>query len=121
LNKWQLVRTSTRKKLLPQPKKTSRNMFVGLGVNAADSADTTTVLQPGDRPFIDRRSVVFYTDALPVNLGALDRAVAAGVERARGAFAPPVLARIQAGMERSLVAPKKAKEAYRAAARAGLV
>jgi hypothetical protein len=59
-------------------------MFVGLGVNAADSADTTTVLQPGDRPFIDRQSVVFYADALPVNLGALDRAVAAGVERARG-------------------------------------
>jgi hypothetical protein len=41
--------------------------------------------------------------------------------RAHDAFAPPVLARIQAGMERSPMTPKKAKEAYRAAARAGLV
>jgi hypothetical protein len=79
------------------------------------------VLQPGDRPFIDRRSVVFYADARPVNLGGAGPGGSGGVERARGAFAPPVLARIQAGMERSLVAPKKAKEAYRAAARAGFV
>jgi hypothetical protein len=32
-----------------------------------------------------------------------------------------VLARIQAGIERSLFTPKKVKEAYRAAAAAGLV
>jgi len=86
-----------------------------------ERSDTTTVLQPGEHPFIDRPSVVFYADARPVDPGALDRAVAGGCGRTHGAFAPPVLARIQAGMELSPMTPKKMKEAYRAAAAAGLV
>ena len=44
-----------------------------------------------------------------------------GCARTRGAFAPAVLARIQAGMERSPMTPKKMKEAFRAAWQRGLV
>ena len=44
-----------------------------------------------------------------------------GCARTHGAFAAPMLARIQAGMERSPMTPKKMKETFRAAAHAGLV
>ena len=95
-------------------------IMVNITTHRAHS-DTTTVLQPGEHPFIDRPSVVFYADARPVLPADLDRAVMLGCGRTQGAFEPAVLARIQAGIERSLFTPKKVKEAYRAAAAAGLV
>ena len=84
-------------------------------------SDTTTVLDVGDHPFIKTPSVVYYADARAVDPGDLDRAVMLGCAWTHGAFAPPVLARIQAGMERSPMTPKKMKEAFREAAGAGLI
>ena len=84
-------------------------------------SDTTTVLNPGEHPFITTPSVVYYADARLVDPGQLDQAITLGCARTRGAFAAPVLARIQAGMEQSPMTPKKVKVAFRAAAAAGLV
>jgi hypothetical protein len=38
-------------------------IMVNITTLRAHSADTTTVLQPGDHPFITQASVVFYADA----------------------------------------------------------
>ena len=78
------------------------------------------MLDPGEHPFIDRPSVVFYADARFVDPGQLDQAVTLGCARTHGTFTAPVLARIQAGMEQSPMTPKKMKEAFREAAAAGL-
>ena len=86
-----------------------------------EHSDTTTVLNAGDHPFIDRPSVVFYADARPVVPADLDRAVMGGAARTHRAFETTVLARIQAGMEQSPMTPRKMQEAYRAAVAAGLV
>jgi len=83
-------------------------------------SDTTTVLNRGDHPFIQRPSVVLYADARMVDTQLLDRAVASGAFRAHTAFASPVLGRIQAGIQTSPFTPRKIKESYARAERAGL-
>ena len=58
-------------------------IMVNITTHRAHS-DTTTVLQPGEHPFIDRPSVVFYADARPVLPADLDRAVMVGCGRTQG-------------------------------------
>jgi hypothetical protein len=84
-------------------------------------SDATTILNVGDHRFIKNESVVYYADARLVDPANLDAAVARGAGSAHASFSPAVLARIQAGVEGSRQTPKKIKEAFRAAMRAGLV
>jgi len=83
-------------------------------------SDTTTVLNRGDHSFIQRPSVVLYADARIADTRLLDQAVASGSFRAHTAFSGPVLKRIQAGVLVSPFIPKKIKESYAKAERAGL-
>jgi hypothetical protein len=83
-------------------------------------SDTTTVLNRGDHPFIQRPSVVLYADARTVDTRLLDRAVASGAFRSHFVFPIPVLGRIQAGVQTSPFTPRKIKERYAKAERAGL-
>jgi hypothetical protein len=83
-------------------------------------SDTTTVLNRGDHPFIQRPSVVLYADARTVDTRLLDQAVAAGSFRSHGAFSALVLGRIQAGVRTSPFTPKKIKESFARAVIAGL-
>ena len=83
-------------------------------------SDTTTVLNPGDHPFIQRPSVVLYADARAVDTRFLDQAVASGSFRAHTAVSGPVLGRIQAGLQMSPFTPKKIKESFARAVIAGL-
>jgi hypothetical protein len=83
-------------------------------------SDTTTVLNRGDHPFIQRPSVVVYADARTVDSRLLDQAVASGAFRAHLAFSGPILGRIQTGLQTSPFTPKKIKESFAKAERAGL-
>jgi hypothetical protein len=44
-------------------------------------SDTTTIIQPGERPFVDRPTVVFCADARIVNVNTLEEALRHGVCR----------------------------------------
>ena len=83
-------------------------------------SDTTTVLNRCDHPFIQRPSVVLYADARIVDTRLLDQAVASGSFRSHTAFSGAVLGKIQAGVQTSPFTPKKIKESYARALRAGL-
>lgn len=75
-------------------------------------SDVTTILQPGDHPFIQRPSVVFYADARMVDVRLLDQILARGGGRPHAPVAPAVLQRIQTGVARSPFTSRKLKEAF---------
>jgi len=83
-------------------------------------SDTTTLLNKGDHPFIQKPSVVLYADARHVDPRLLYQAVGAGQARVHATFDPRVLVQIQAGMTKSSFTPKKMKLAYLQAVEAGL-
>jgi hypothetical protein len=83
-------------------------------------SDTTTILNVGDHPFIQKPSVIFYADTRIVNSGLLDAAVTRGAFQAHAAFQAPIIRRIQSGVAASPLTPKKIQTAYAAYAAAGL-
>jgi hypothetical protein len=83
-------------------------------------SDTTTILNVGDHPFVQRASVIFYADARMVDIRLLDAAVQCGAYQAHAAFQPAVIQRIQAGLLASGLTPKKIKAAFVAYAATGL-
>jgi len=84
-------------------------------------SDTTIVLNPGDHPFIQRPSVIFYADARTVDTRLLDAAVQRGAYSGNAAFqAAVVVVRIQAGLAASPFTPRKIKAAFAAYFAAGL-
>ena len=83
-------------------------------------SDTTTILNLGDHPFVQKPSAIFYADARAVDTRLLDAAVQRGACGTHAPFHPPVIARIQAGILASPLTPRKLKTAYAAYAAAGL-
>lgn len=83
-------------------------------------SDTTTILNPGDHPFIKQSSVVFYADARTVDTRLLDAAVQRGAYRGHAAFDAAVIVRIQGGVAVSPFTPRKIQAAFAAYAAAGL-
>jgi len=75
-------------------------------------SDSTTILQRGDHPFIQKPSVVFYADARLVPVSLLDKAIQSGSYWSHAPLEANVLARIQAGITQSPMTPKKIKTAY---------
>lgn len=75
-------------------------------------SDTTTILNVGDHPFVQKPSVVFFADARMVDTRLLDAAVRRGAYNAHAAFQASVILRIQAGLLASTFTPKKIKIAY---------
>src|SRR5947207_16009648 len=61
-------------------------------------SDTTTIIQPGEHPFVDRPTVVFYADARIVNVNTLNEALRGGVARQRAPISKELLQRIQNGL-----------------------
>ena len=85
-------------------------------------SDTTTVLNRGDHPFIQRPSVVLYADARTVDSSFARSSVGLRdhFREAMPHFSDPVLGRIQAGLQTSPFTPKKIKESFARAVIAGL-
>jgi hypothetical protein len=106
--------------LVTRPDPASREAIMVNVTTQRPHSDTTTVLNRGDHPFIQRPSVVLYADARTVDTRLLDQAVASGSFRAHTAFSGPVLQRIQAGLQTSPFTPKKIKDSYAKAVAAGL-
>lgn len=82
-------------------------------------SETTVILKPGDHPFVQKPSVIFYADARKVDVQLLDEALRRGSFRAHATFQSAVLKRIQDGLLQSSLTPKKIKDAYVAALAAG--
>jgi hypothetical protein len=120
--------------MLPKPGQETEHLWVlitrpdpvtreGIMVNVTTQrphSDTSTILNRGDHPFIQRPSVVLYADARSVDTRLLDQAIVSGAFRAHTAFSGPVLGRIQAGVQTSPFTPRKIKESYAKAVTAGL-
>jgi hypothetical protein len=83
-------------------------------------SDTTTVLLPGEHPFVDRPTVVFYADARLVKESLLDAGLAEGIGRLHVPLSKTVLVRIQAGLSASPFTPMKIKSAFVTAQAKGL-
>jgi hypothetical protein len=119
--------------MLPKPGQETEHLWVlitrpdpatreGIMINVTTQrphSDTTTVLNRGDHPFIQRPSVVLYADARTVDTRLLDQTIVSGAFRAHAAFSNPVLGRIQAGVQTSPFTPKKIKASYAKAVTAG--
>ena len=58
-------------------------------------SDTTTILNVGDHPFIQKPSVIFYADARTVDARLLDAAVGRGACGTHSALSPAVLQRFR--------------------------
>jgi hypothetical protein len=98
---------------------TDEAIMVNLATQRSHS-DTTTVLQPGEHPFVDRPTVAFFADARLVKVSLLDASVQQGIARAHTALSEEVLTRIQNGLLVSPFTPGKIKKAFASAQAKGL-
>ena len=71
------------------------------------NCDQTLVLQPGDHPFIQHPSVVFFADARIVDSRLLDQAIARGECLPHEPCSSELLAHIRAGVTASPHTPQK--------------
>ncbi len=78
-------------------------------------SDTTTIIQPGVHPFVDRPTVVFYADARIVDVKILEEGLRHGPVRQHAALSPELLQRIQAGLFVSRFTPQRIKKAFEVA------
>ena len=83
-------------------------------------SDSTTVLQPGDHPFVDRPTVVFYADARLVKAALLETAIQQGVGRRHEPLSVGLVKRIQEGLLASPFTPARIKTAFETAQARGL-
>ena len=83
-------------------------------------SDTTTIIQPGEHPFVDRPTVVFYADARIVDVKNLEAALRQGLVRQHAPLSPELLQRIQKKLFASNFTPEKIEEAFKLAQRKGL-
>jgi len=106
--------------LITRPDPASREAIMVNVTTQRPHSDTTTVLNRGDHPFIQRPSVVLYADARIVDTRLLDQAVASGTFRPHTPFSSPILGRIQGGLQTSQFTLKKIKDSFALAVIAGL-
>ena len=83
-------------------------------------SDTTTIIQPGEHPFVDRPTVVFYADARIVDVNNLDAALRQGVAHQHAPLSAKLLQRIQKDLFESDFTPEKIEEAFKLARQKGL-
>lgn len=69
--------------------------------SAREGSDRTTVLRPGEHPFVRHETVVFYQDARVVMVHQLEKLLEAGVAKEREPCSPEPLERIQQGCLKS--------------------
>jgi len=83
-------------------------------------SDTTTIIQPGEHPFVDRPTVAFYADTRIVDVKLLEEGLRHGPVRQHAALSPKLLQRIQDGLFVSRFTPEKIQDAFKRARQKGL-
>ena len=78
-------------------------------------SDTTTIIQPGEHPFVDRPTVVFYADARVVNVNTLEEGLRQGVCRQNAPLSAELLRCIQDDLFVSDFTPDKIEKAFKIA------
>jgi len=78
-------------------------------------SDTTTIIRPGEHPFVDRPTVVFYADARIVDVKNLEAALRQGVVRQHAPLSAELLRRIQDDLFVSDFTPDKIEKAFKIA------
>ncbi len=71
-----------------------------------------TILNVNDHPFVKHPSIVYYADAQITKISAIEAALNNGAIRPRDSVSTQFLARIQDGIGRSAMTPKKIKDAF---------
>jgi hypothetical protein len=102
----------------PDPQ-TGEAIMVNLTTQRPHS-DTTTVLRPGEHPFVVRPTVVFYADARLVPVSLLEDGLRRGIARNHEPLSAEILRRIQAGLQASPFTPEKIKRTFLEAQAKGL-
>jgi hypothetical protein len=82
-------------------------------------SDTTTKVGPGDHPFLNRPSVVFYADAREAEIALIDQAIRKGIATTHRACDEALLARVQEGLLASPHTKPKVKDAFEKARKEG--
>jgi len=77
-------------------------------------SDTTVVLKPGDHPYIQHDSVIFYADARLADVRNIQAGIDGGWFRQYDACSPALLKRIQEGLLASKFTRNKIKDFCRA-------
>lgn len=102
----------------PDPQ-TGEAIMVNLTTQRPHS-DSTTILQPGEHPFVVRPTVVFYADARLVEVRLLENGLRQGIGRKHERLSAEILHRIQVGLLVSPFTPEKIKRAFSEAQAKGL-
>lgn len=84
-------------------------------------SDMTTILNPGDHPFVNRPSAIYYADARIADSRLLDRALNSGTATAHQVFNAALIAKIQSGINQSQFTPQKIITAFAGAVADGRV
>ena len=82
-------------------------------------SETTTILLPGEHPFIDRPTVAFYHDARLAKAVLLDSCITQRVGRNHASASPELVAKLQDGLLASPFTSPKIKAAFALAKAAG--
>jgi len=82
-------------------------------------SDKTVIIQQGEHRFVDRPTVVFYSDARFTSLASLEAAVNQGIANQHDPLNPALLKRVQEGLLKSPLTPAKIKTAFGEAQRLG--
>ncbi len=83
-------------------------------------SDKTVVIQQGEHRFVDRPTVVFYSDARFTKLASLESAVNQGIANQHDPLNPALLKRVQEGLLQSPLTPAKIRTAFTEARLQGL-
>lgn len=78
--------------------------------SAKPHSDRTTVLQPGEHPFVTRETVVNYLDAAITKTSKIEQAIAMGLGQKHDPVSPQLLNRLRADLLRSEFTKLKVKK-----------
>ncbi len=84
------------------------------------NSDNSVVIRPGEHPFVDHPTIVFYADARAAELQLLEAAIKQGTISTHAPLCPALLKRVQEGLLLSPYTPGKIKNAFMAAQKQGL-
>ncbi len=93
--------------VVTHPRPASTEAIVVSVTSLRNSVDQTTILRPGDHPFIRHDSVVHFGDARIVYGSKIDDLIASGAVRANARCIDQLIDEIESGLRSSPFTPKK--------------
>ncbi len=76
-------------------------VIVGITTYDSNKCDKTTILEPGDHPFIKHKSYIFYSGAMFIKVDKIQTLLRLGKAKLKEDISSEVLERIRLGMTKS--------------------